>query len=463
LALGKVYLIGAGPGSADLITLRGLRAMRKAQVLICDYLLPKTFLNELGIDTEGKTIVWLRDGDERKSQDEINRTMLEATSKGRTVARIKTGDPHIFGRGQEEQSFLTQNKINWEVVPGLSVLSAGPASLDYALTNRNSGRSFAAVSARCAGGAANHNFPKADSLIIFMGISVLEQVVESLLSQGWNQDSPAAIIERATMPWQKLVSGRLSEIAKLSTDKNLKAPAVLVVGSVAEQQNVSELRPKILFTGLDPTNFRDMGIIIHWPAVKVEPYEKGLSQLPFVLNRLRDKKYRYIIFTSKVTVRLFFDALSREAIDSRILADIVIITAGKGTAEEILEHGVIADIIPQSMGSAGICEQLCNCPKGNVLIIQSATATEKLASEIATELGDVTRLCLHHVIPHPDLGGSLPEHHVIYFTCPSGVRAYWEKYDKTAFEKEVWCIGDVTLHQLNEFGIEAKVITPNVS
>ncbi len=463
MALGKVYLIGAGPGASDLITLRGLRAIRKSDVLICDYLLPKTFISELGINTGGKEIVWLKGGDQRQSQDQINQLMLEAALRGKSVARIKTGDPHIFGRGQEEQSFLNQNNISWELIPGLSVLNAGPGLLDYALTSRNSGRSFAAVSARCAGGAINDSFPKADSLIVFMGMSVLDKVVESLLRQGWSKDSPAAIIERSAMPWQKQVSGRLSEIAELAADKNLNAPAVLIVGCAAEPVDLENIRPKILFTGLDPANFRNMGIIIHWPAIEIQTDAEGLSRLPSVLSKLKDKKFKYVIFTSKITVRLFFIALNERFEDSRILAGTKVITAGKGTAEEILEYGIIADVIPESMGSAGICKKISGYQRGDVLMIQSATAPEKLASGLANKLGDVTRLCLHHIIPHPELGGGLPEHDVIYFTCPSGVRAYRQKYGKNAFEKEVWCIGDVTQNQLEEFGIKSKIVVPDVS
>ncbi|MDD5134797.1 MAG: hypothetical protein PHP01_05245, partial [Phycisphaerae bacterium] len=94
---------------------------------------------------------------------------------------------------------------------------------------------------------------------------------------------------------------------------------------------------------------------------------------------------------------------------------------------------------------------------------QSATATEALASALADKLGKTERLCLHCVQPHPEFGRKLPDHDVIYFTCPSGVRAYWEKYGQTAFEKEVWCIGEVTMNQLNEYGITAKVVQPYVS
>ena len=121
---GVVYLVGAGPGSPDLITLRGLRAIKAADVLIIDALLPASFIDDLGINYHGKTIYKLSGGAAHLTQQQINDLMVESALSGKTVARIKTGDPHLFGRATEEQAFLSSKGIRWEYIPGISVLTA---------------------------------------------------------------------------------------------------------------------------------------------------------------------------------------------------------------------------------------------------------------------------------------------------------------------------------------------------
>ncbi len=462
MAIGKVYLIGAGPGAADLITLRGIRAIRKSQVLILDYLLPNHFLDELLIDIKNKQVEWLKNDSQRKGQGQINDMMLKASLEGKSVARIKTGDPHIFGRGMEELEFLVNNGIATEVIPGLSAATAFSSLTDYALTQRVKGSSFAAVTARCVGGEINEKFPKADSLIIFMGVAVFEKVVEKLLADEWSPETPTLILEKVSMPWQRQVKGTLSSIAADMRHANIEAPAILIVGQAASLDEQQSLRPRILFTGLDPANFLALGVIVHWPAIKVVRNKVDFEKLPALAKQLLDGNLEYVIFTSRTTVRMFFEGLGDLGRDCRVLANAKVVACGAGTSSLLKENGIIADLTPEGMGSKAILSTVNDTSK-NILLIQSGTATEALANKLASKLGRITRLCLHKVVPHHELGKQLPEHDVIYFTCPSGVRAYWQKYGKGAFEKEVWCIGDVTMDQINEYGIEAKVVNPYVS
>lgn len=463
MSKGIVYLIGAGPGSSDLITLRGLRAIKFANVLIIDSLLPSTFLDELNINKTDKEIHLLLENGRRKTQDQINQIMLDSVVQGKIVARIKTGDPHIFGRGLEEQVFLTGNNIRWEYVPGISVLSAGLGMADMALTKRETARSFAVVSARCSGGDINLDLPQADSLIIFMGVSALGEAVNKLKEQGWKSDTPAAILERACMSFQKQISGNLKNIITLATENNIQAPAVLVVGAAAKQYSFDRKRPSILFTGLDPANFRILGKIIHWPVIKVKLNETLEKSLPEIFRKLQNSEFKYIVITSKISARLFSNALSSSNFDNRIFASTKLIVAGKGTSELIAEAGLNADIIPDDYGSRGILEKTKNLDPGKVLIIQSATATEEMANYISKDLGPVEHLRLHEVVPNTDVPDTLPLYDVIYFTCPSAVRAFYKKYGQGGLVGKVWCIGDVTQKQLKEFNIDSEIVAPYVS
>jgi len=464
MALGKVYLVGAGPGSADLLTVRALRAIRKTDVLICDSLLPNTFLEEADVNTAERKIEWLEDEKGRKNQEQINQLMLKYARAGKNVARVKVGDPLVFGRGREEQSFLEAHGIESELISGLSVCTAAPAAADITITERKVSSSFAVVTARCAGGKINDSFPKADTLIIFMAMDVIDEVVVKLLADGWDKQTSVNVVERASMPWQRQVFGKLGDIANLVKEQNVQAPVVLVVGAAAATKDeLINKRARVLFTGTDPSNFRTMGTILHWPAIQIERNDEGYKQLPQIINNLKEGKFGYVIFASKVSARLFFEALSRMEMDTRVFAGAKVIAAGRGTAETLVEKGIRADITSRDIGSRGIMTEADQLPPADVLIVQSATATEKLASDLARKLGKAKRLSLHYVVPNPDLGRKLPEHDVIYFTSPSGVRACWEAYGKAAFEQNIWCIGDVTLAQLRELGFKAKVVVPYVS
>ncbi|MDD5135377.1 MAG: uroporphyrinogen-III C-methyltransferase, partial [Phycisphaerae bacterium] len=354
MSIGTIYIVGAGPGSADLLTIRGLRAIRKADILICDSLLPKTFLDDLGVSLKTKRIEWLANENSRHSQDEINKLMLNMARQGKNVARIKTGDPHVFGRGMEELIFLLKNKVPCEVIPGLTVATAGPCLTDLPLTQREQSPSFAVVTARCAGGKLNGSFPKADSLVVFMGVSVLDKVVDNLINDGWPENCPAALLERIDMPWQNQVKGSLNNIADLAQDASMQSPAILIVGKAAEDNKLSPNRPRILFTGLDPSNFRTMGTILHWPAVKVIRDKKECERLPKIVEQLRNRYFGYAIFTSKISVRIFFEALKDSGYDSRVFHSAKVISCGQGTAMLLEENGIVANHIPGGMGSEAI-------------------------------------------------------------------------------------------------------------
>ncbi len=460
---GKVYLVGAGPGSPDLITVRGIRAIKKADVIICDGLLGPEFLDGLGISLKDKQVEWLKDTNGRKSQEKINELMLHAARQGKIVARVKTGDPHVFGKGAEEVGFLINQCIACEVIPGLTVATAFSSLVDLALTERQKGKSFAVVTARCAGGKVNEDFPRADSLIIFMGVAVLGEITAKLQQDGWPAETPAAILERVGMPWQRGAEGTLENIAELVLQADISAPAVLVIGRAAHKPETLKQRPRILFTGLDPANFRTMGTILHWPAIRVVKNQKECEKLPDIVHQLTGNRFAYIIFTSKTSVHVFFEGIKEAGFDCRVLNNTKVVACGNGTAEKLEEYGIVADVIPAGMGSSAILANVGTEQGVNVLLIQSGTATEELATKLTEKFGDVERLCLHGVEPHPELGRKLPGHDVVYFTCPSGARAFWKEYGRDGFAMGVWCIGEATATQLKTFGVDAKVVSPYVS
>ncbi len=463
MAAGKVYLIGAGPGSADLITVRGCRALRQAQVVVCDRLVSESFLQDLGIGVDGKTIISIGDEEGHKTQAEINNLMADSAQAGKVVARLKSGDPLVFGRGMEELEFLSGRGILWEVIPGPSAATAGPAAAAMALTRRETGRSFAVVTARCAGGAVNESFPRADSLVVFMAVGVLDEVVACLLKDGWPASTPVAILERAWQKWQRRVFSPLCEIVERSDKADIMPPAILLIGEAAIRPDAFEDRPTILFTGLDAANFLSLGDVLHWPALQIVRNEEGYEAVPDVLTGLEQRAFDHVIFTSRVGVKSFVAALEAHGRDVRVMAETTITAAGAGTAMLLSEHGLRADIVPKEPGSSGILHGMGDLSGSSVLLVQGSHAPRDLRQKIEQKTGSVTRLSLHRVEANPCLGRSLPDHDVIYLVSPSGVKAWWNAYGPDGFKQRVWCIGEVTRAELNRLGIEAEVVRPYVS
>lgn len=243
---GKVYIVGAGPGAADLITVRGLRAIQGADLVVFDRILGREFAEQLGLDPGRSRIEWLGAGRMGASrQADINRRVLEAAAAGKVVARVKNGDPFVFGRGGEEIEFLAAHGIEFEIVPGISSALGTLTAAGYAATSREQGRSFAVTSAQLAGGAINKDFPKADSLIVLMAVRVLDAVVDRLMSEGWSPRTPAVIIERGTQTGEREVAGPLRDIARLASAHNIESPAILALGVVAARKHVGLRRAPV--------------------------------------------------------------------------------------------------------------------------------------------------------------------------------------------------------------------------
>lgn len=460
MGLGRVYLIGAGPGAPDLLTIRALRTLRDADLVIQDALLPADILDQAGVNMGAKKVVLLGESASTDSQEKINEMMLAAAEKGLRVARLKTGDPFVFGRGCEESEFLAGKGVAVEIVPGLSSATAGAAGAWMALSRRGESRSFAVLSARREGGKINDSWPKADNLVVLMAMEVLDEVVKRLQSEGWDAKTPAALIERASLPWERRVYSSLEKIGNAAIEERVSSPAILVVGPAAGRGVEARKRPVVIYTGFDPTNFRMLGDIIHWPALSVLPDESGRAALSQVLAKLAGQAFDCVIFTSRLGVNSFFAALTGAGLDCRILAGKRLVAAGAGTEAFLSERGLRADAVPvaDEAGSAGILQVIGN-PR-SVLLVQGSHAPADLCEKLAERGVRAERLSLHRITPNPELGRPLPRHDMLYFTSPSGAKAFLAVYAAEEISKEIWCIGSVTRDALAALGLKAKVVSP---
>lgn len=233
---GRVYLIGAGPGDPELITVKGLRILKTADVVVYDRLISKELLDNCKKDVEliyvGKNI-----GDSRY-QDEINEILVKKAMEGKIVVRLKGGDPYVFGRGEEECSFVINSGIDCEVVPGITSAIAVPEYAGIPVTSRWFSSGFCVITGTKAGGEVIDKgyIPKKGTLVILMGINKIDRLQQVLL-EARDPNSPVAIIQDGTLDTQKVYISTISNLEKIVRENNVKSPAIIVVGEVIKLRN----------------------------------------------------------------------------------------------------------------------------------------------------------------------------------------------------------------------------------
>jgi uroporphyrin-III C-methyltransferase len=227
---GKVFLVGAGPGAPDLITVRGLECIQKADVLVYDRLVSDALIRQAPPHAE-LIFVGKSTSHHLIEQDTINELLLKHARKGKMVVRLKGGDPFIFGRGGEELLFLAGHGIPVEIIPGLSSTLAVPAAVGIPLTHRNYALSISILTGHRR---RNGKVPvtRADTLVYLMPGGNLEQIVQKIITVGFSRRTPCALIENGTKEGERFISGRLSNIVKKARDRVIRPPALLVVGEV---------------------------------------------------------------------------------------------------------------------------------------------------------------------------------------------------------------------------------------
>lgn len=231
---GVVYLVGAGPGDPDLITVKGLRCLARADVVVYDRLVHPDLVAEAPGEAE-RIYVGKRCGHHAVPQEEIQELLIEHARAGRVVVRLKGGDPFVFGRGGEEALACAAAGVPWEVVPGVTSAVSVPAAAGIPVTHRGVAASFAVVTAHRASGedAPDWNaLAGVDTLVILMGVSRLPEITAELLAAGRDPATPAAVVERGTLPDSRVIPGTLRDLATRAAEAKVRSPATIVVGEV---------------------------------------------------------------------------------------------------------------------------------------------------------------------------------------------------------------------------------------
>jgi uroporphyrin-III C-methyltransferase/precorrin-2 dehydrogenase/sirohydrochlorin ferrochelatase len=232
---GIVHLVGAGPGDPELLTLRAVRLMREADVVVYDYLVSDEVLGFVNPRAE-RIYAGKRQACHALSQDEINKLLVALARRGKRVVRLKGGDPFIFGRGGEEAEFCARHGVRFEVVPGVTSASGAAAYSGIPLTHRESSRAVVFVTGHLKDGTSDLDWPMLarprQTVVIYMGITRVAEICRELVAHGLDPSTPAAAIERATAPEQRVVAATVGTLAAATAAARVKPPALIVVGEV---------------------------------------------------------------------------------------------------------------------------------------------------------------------------------------------------------------------------------------
>lgn len=417
---GKAYIVGAGAGAKDLLTIRASKIISAADTIFYDDLIDEEIINESR--AAKKIYVGKRKGRHSYSQSEINEAIYQAARKPRVVVRLKGGDPFIFGRGGEEVKYLTDRWINVEVVPGITAAQAGASSSCIPLTMRGLVGELTFLSGHSATGSA--------AAAIYMASSTPAEASQLLKKRGFTQDAPVAAIYHAGFPDEEI---KLTDVSNLAKEQ-IVSPSIILAGKTA---GMYFKLPKVLYTGIEPYRCLAWGKIIHYPLIDIKPVKFNIA-----LSR-----HDAIVFTSKNAVHVFFGRYQP-------LAAQAIISIGSSTTKAIEDHGYIANIqssIPDSdelakIIRAGKFKKIlypCSSLSDNTLHYMKGIEPVKVYKTVAK------------LQPRLDLN----KFSGIVFTSPSTVDAFIAMYGKIPRRHVLYVYGKHTQHALNKKGYSKNVQT----
>jgi len=477
-----VHLVGAGPGDPGLMTARALELIGDADVILYDRLIPPTALDGARADAE-LLFVGKEGGGTSIPQEDTEALMVARAQAGKTVVRLKGGDPFVFGRGGEEALALRAAGIVYEIVPGVT---AGVAALAYAgipVTHRGISSAVALVTGHTQEGTGDSpeesdtaidwpalaSFP--GTLVFYMGVRRLEQISAALIAAGRPAAEPAAVVEAGTLPNQRTVTADLETIARKATREGIRAPSITVVGPVAAlAERLSWLPPRPM-TGrtVAVTRARAQASEL---ARRLGSLGASVVQAPVIRIRalpgppLDPSPYDLVCVTSTNGVAALFERLAAGGRDARSLTGARVAAIGPGTATALAEHGIVADVMPLRFVAEALVEALADVPVRRALVARASQARDVLPDALRARGADVDVLALYETVVEPLAAGALAAAQAadyITFTSASTVRYFLEATATANGEAalspatRIVSIGPVTSEALREHGLEPHV------
>ncbi len=463
---GKVYIMGAGPGDLELLTLKGKRAVEEADCIVYDRLINPRILNFAKKDAE---MIYLGKGNTEGGviQDEINRTIVQKALEGKIVARVKGGDPFVFGRGGEEIQSLYDNNISFEIIPGITSSISVPAYAGIPVTHRGVARSFHVFTGHTMEDGTWHNFEaiaKLEGTLVFlMGIKTLPIIVTDLISNGKCPDTPVAIIEKGATSDQRVTVGTLSTIVDIAKERKIVPPAITIIGEVVnlrdtfkwfEEKNLFGKKILVTRDKKQAGEFSDKiekmgGIAVELPFIEIESTIETVSK-----DMLQD--YSAILFNSPNGVREFMNKVD----DVRILAHLKIGAVGSKTKELLENYKLKADFMPDEYLVSKLAELSIEHtkPGDKILIITSDISpcdTKKFNSIYDRTFYKMVAYNTKKIIREKDeVLKALSKIEIVTFLSSSTVDAFYKSIDgdiEAVKNKKFASIGPVTSEAMRKY------------
>jgi uroporphyrinogen III methyltransferase/synthase len=463
---GTVYLVGAGPGDPGLLTARALELLRGADVVLHDKLIPAEALREVREDAIVIDVGKIGGG-AQVPQGDTNALLLEHARAGRSVVRLKGGDPFVFGRGGEEAQLLLAEGVGVEVVPGITAGIAATAYAGIPVTQRGMASAVAFVT-----GHEDPSKPESSvdwpalaafpgTLVFYMGMRSLPRIAQRLVEEGRPADEPVAVVARGTLPDQRTVTGTLADIAEVVREAGVGAPAITVVGPVAglraelawlerrplSGRSIVVTRARPQASGLAAT-LEELGArVTQAPAIGIHPVDVELPDLA---------SYDLVCLTSVNGVDRLFDLVR----DARALAGPVIAAIGPGTADRLRGHGVVADVVPGRAVGEGLLEALSDLDVRRALVLRAREGRDVLPDGLRERGAEVDVVTLYETRPEPiadDARAAVLGADWVTFTAGSAVRSLVAAVggaDALRGGPRIASIGPVTSGVLRELGLE---------
>lgn len=488
---GKVYLVGAGPGDPKLVTVKALEVLQQADVVIYDRLISPQLLMYARADAL-KLYVGKQKDRHTLKQEEINRNLVKYAQQGKTVVRLKGGDPAVFGRVGEEAAELVKHHIPYELVPGVSSIYAVPAYAGIPITHRDHASSFYVVTGHekpeklVSSLKWQHIAHAADTLIFLMGVSRLATIREQLLLHGRSPSTPVALIRWGTRAEQATLISTLQDVEEKVKEANFLPPAVIVIGDVVNLRSTlqwAEQRPlfgkRILVTRARSQASEMIkkieelgGEAINFPVLEIVPVqdEQRLAILDEALERLAD--FSWLVFTSVNGVECFFQRMREQQIDVRKLVHARIAAVGPKTAAALRDLGLLCDALPATFQAEGLVELLLPMlkPGDKVLIPRSSIARDILPDALQEAGIEVCPVDVYDNVPaddHVDWVVEMLQHgdiDIITFASSSSVKYFVESLRKQGFavpqglpsRTKIACIGPITETTAKEYGFNVS-------
>lgn len=486
---GKVYLIGAGPGDYRLITLKALEYLKMADVVVFDRLINPKLLSyakdraeliNLGKISESSHI----------SQHEINELLINRASSGKIVARLKGGDPFVFGRGGEEAESLHRYGIDFEVVPGITAAISVPAYAGIPVTHRDFCSSFHVITGQETGGGEECDLEYQElaqlsgTLVFLMGVKNLPDICKNLMFYGKNKNTPVAVIEKGTTIEQRVITGTLESIIDKVKYLKIHPLAVTVIGEVVRLKDQLGWYPKGPLAGkrVLVTRTREQaselaakiealgGEAIEFPTIKTIP-PADFIHFDQALNRIIS--FHWLIFTSSNGVQAFFHRFKERDMDIRLLFGTKLCAIGAATQGELLKLGLQVDFVPEQFTTKGLLEGLLSKirPDERVLLARADIANPELAEGLKTQNIQVEDLVVYQTLPdagEKEVVATLLQTgkvHYITFTSSSTVTNFMSVIGSdmlsTINHCTIICIGPITAKTALDFGLNVSDVATN--